>query len=157
VESGVHVRVGTLSKALGSIGGFVVGQSRLIDWLANRARPYVFSTAPPEAVAAAALRALEIVHEEPHRRAILLERAEMLRRRLQEQGWSTGDSASQIIPVPIGDPAQTVGLATDLRRRGFFVPGIRPPTVPEGESLLRISLSYAHTDGMISQLVDAMG
>jgi 8-amino-7-oxononanoate synthase len=157
VEGGVHVRVGTLSKALGSIGGFVAGPIRLIDWLTNRARTYVFSTAPPEAVAAVGLQGLKIVQQEPHRRRILLERARWLRDRLGEDGWSTGDSASQIIPVRIGDRQKTMALAVTLRERGFFVPGIRPPSVPQGQSLLRISLSYLHTDEMIRGLADALG
>jgi len=150
------VRVGTLSKALGSIGGFVVGQQRLIDWLANRARSYVFSTALPEATAAAGIEALRLVQCEPQRRAALLDRAASLREQLKQQGWSTADSASQIIPVIVGDPARTMDMASVLRERGLQVPGIRPPSVPAGESLLRISLSYAHTEEMIDRLLPAM-
>jgi 8-amino-7-oxononanoate synthase len=157
VEDAVPIRTGTFSKAIGSIGGFVVGQQRLIDWLANRARPYVFSTAPPEAVAAAALRALDVVQQEPQRRTTLLDRAADLRLRLQRQGWSTGASISQIIPVILGDSQRTMQIAAALRQQGLFVPGIRPPSVPQRESLLRISLSHAHTREMIDQLVEAMG
>lgn len=156
VEDGVHVRVGTLSKAAGSIGGFVVGSRLLIEWIANRARPYVFSTAPPEAIAAAGLEGLRRISKEPHRRTELLSRADQLRRRLIALGCDTGESASQIIPIIIGEPQATMRFAASLRERGFFVPGIRPPTVPEGESLLRISLSYAHTDEMIVALVEAI-
>ncbi len=157
VESAVHVRVGTLSKALGSSGGFVVGQRRLIDWLANRARTYVFSTAAPEATAAASFEALRIVQQQPQRRRQLLERAADLRRRLQQQGWSTGQSASQIVPVILGDPRRTMDLAAELRRQGLFVPGIRPPSVPPGQSLLRISLCHGHTDEHVDRLVQALG
>jgi len=156
VEDGVHVRVGTLSKALGSVGGFVVGQRRLIDWLANRARSYVFSTALPEATAAAALEALRLIQDEPFRRTELLSRAAQLRENLKRQGWFTGDSVSQIIPVIISDSARTMEMASDLRERGLLVPGIRPPSVPPGESLLRISLSYDHTEEMIDRLLQAM-
>ena len=156
VEDGVHVRVGTLSKALGSIGGFVVGQQCLIDWLANRARSYVFSTALPEATAAAALEALRLIQSEPFRRTELLSRAAQLREDLKRQGWHTGDSVSQIIPVIVGNPARTMELASGLRERGLLVPGIRPPSVPPGESLLRISLSYDHTEEMIDRLLQAM-
>lgn len=155
-EGGVHVRVGTLSKALGSIGGFVVGQQRLIDWLANRARSYVFSTALPEATAAAGIEALRLVQCEPHRRVALLDRAASLRGQLKQQGWSTADSASQIIPVIVRDPARTMDMASALRERGLLVPGIRPPSVSAGESLLRISLSCAHTEEMIDRLLQAM-
>ena len=155
VEHRVPIRVGTLSKALGSQGGFVVGQRRLIDWLVQRARPYVFSTAAPPALAAAAGAALDIVRDEPHRRAELLTRAERLRTALSRQGWNTGHSQSQIIPILVGAPESTMHLAAELRRRGLLVPGIRPPSVPAGRSLLRISLSYAHTEEMISALTHA--
>jgi 8-amino-7-oxononanoate synthase len=156
VESGVHIRVGTLSKALGSIGGFVAGQQRLIDWLANRARAYVFSTATPEAAAAAASQALRIVQQQPDRRCRLLETAADLRCRLQQQGWSTGRSVSQIVPVILGDPARTMDHAARLRHQDLFVPGIRPPTVPPGQSLLRISLCHGHTEQHLQRLLDAL-
>jgi 8-amino-7-oxononanoate synthase len=134
-----------------------VGPRPLIDWLANRARSYVFSTAPPEAVAAAALQALRIVRAEPDRRIGLLSRAERLRERLLAQEWRVGASRSQIIPLMIGEADETMRLARLLRERGLLVPGIRPPSVPLGESLLRISLTCAHTDEMIGRLVDALG
>ena len=88
VEDGVHIRMGTLSKALGSTGGFVVGRQSLIDWLVNRARSYVFSTAFPPSVAAAAIAALEIVRDEPQRRTELLDRAQSIREQLAAQGWN---------------------------------------------------------------------
>ncbi|MEX2092751.1 MAG: 8-amino-7-oxononanoate synthase [Pirellulales bacterium] len=152
----VHIRMGTLSKALGTGGGFVCGRQSLIDWLANRARPYVFSTAQPAATSAAAIAALDVVASEPHRRRELLQRATDLRLRLSEQGWHTGNSASQIIPLYLGDPDRTMQIATKLREAGYFIPGIRPPTVPEGESLLRLSLCYHHTPAMIDGLEAAL-
>jgi len=148
-----HIRVGTLSKALGSGGGFVCGTQSLIDWLANRARTYVFSTAQPPATSAAALAALDIARREPHRREMLLARAADLRSRLSSQGWNTGNSASQIIPLIIGDAKRTMELAAALRDAGFFIPGIRPPSVPGGESLLRLSLCYHHTAEIMDALV----
>ncbi len=138
VEDGVHVRIGTLSKALGGVGGFVAGSRALIEWLVNRARPYVFSTAPPAATAAAATAALEIVRGEPDRRRTLLARAESLRADLARQGWNTGTSASQIIPIMVGEAARAVGLSRQLLDRGLLVPAIRPPTVPDGEACLRV-------------------
>jgi 8-amino-7-oxononanoate synthase len=152
----VPVRIGTLSKALGTGGGFVCGRQSLIDWLANRARTYVFSTAQPGATSAAAVAALDIVAQEPERRTQLLERATELRARLTQQGWNTGRSESQIIPLVVGDPEQTMRFAERLREAGFFVPGIRPPSVPEGESLLRLSLCYHHTPAMIDSLVEEL-
>jgi 8-amino-7-oxononanoate synthase len=150
---GPHIRVGTLSKALGSSGGFVCGRKSLIDWLANRARTYFFSTAQPAATCAAALAALEIIRNEPHRRKNLLQRAAHLRLRLSAQGWNIGQSTSQIIPLIIGDPNRTMEMSEKLRDAGYFIPGIRPPSVPDGKSLLRLSLCYHHTPEMMDNLV----
>ncbi len=154
LEDRVHVRVGTLSKALGCMGGFVAGSRSLIEWLVNRARPYIFSTAAPAATAAAALAALDIVENEPRRRRELLARADRLRRQLADQGWNIGRSASQIIPIIVGEPSRAVALSAALRERGLYVPAIRPPTVPEGEACLRISLTWGHTEDMIAQLLE---
>jgi 8-amino-7-oxononanoate synthase len=155
-EEGVHARVGTLSKALGSSGGFVAGSQKLIDWLSNRARTYVFSTAMPEASAAATLAALEIVRTQPQRRSRLLELAAGLRKQLQASGLNVGQSQSQIIPVILGDPERTMRVANALRQRGFLVPGIRPPSVPVGQSLLRISVTWQHTDEQVAGLAQAI-
>lgn len=155
VESEADIRVGTLSKALGSAGGFVAGSRRLIDWLANRSRSYVFSTAQPAAVAAAAEAALWILKEEPYRREELRKRAQYLREKLGNHGWDIGQSRSQIIPVVVGDPKRALSLSAHLRKRGFFVPAIRPPSIPPGRSLLRISLSYGHTMNMVERLAVA--
>lgn len=157
VEGRIAVRVGTLSKALGCVGGFVAGSRLLVEWLVNRARPYVFSTAFPPANAAGAMVALEIVQQEPERRHDLLSRAADLRSQLAEQGWDIGRSASQIIPVVVGEAERAVAMAGALRERGLLVPAIRPPTVPEGEACLRISLTYGHTAEMIERLVEGLG
>jgi 8-amino-7-oxononanoate synthase len=157
VEQRVAVRIGTLSKAVGSLGGFVAGSRALIEWLVNRARPYVFSTAMPAAVAAAAIAALDIIRSEPHRRKGLLARAAALRQTLSAQGWNVGRSASQIIPVIVGDASAAVALSLRLRERGLFVPAVRPPTVPDGQAGLRISLTCAHTEAMLGQLAEALG
>jgi 8-amino-7-oxononanoate synthase len=157
VESTNLVRIGTLSKALGNHGGFVAGSQRLIDWLANRARPYVFSTAAPATCCAAAIAALEIVCAEPERRQRLDERSVLLRERLVNADLIRPTSLSQIVPVILGDADRTMAAAAELRRRGFFVPGIRPPSVPEGQSLLRISLTALHTEEQIDELVAALG
>jgi len=156
VESLVDVRVGTLSKALGAGGGFVAGPRTLIDWLINRARPYVFSTAMPPGTAAAATEALRIVRDEPERREQLLRRANELRERLRQRGHSTGLSASQIIPIVVGTPERALELSAQLRDAGLLVPAIRPPTVPEGESCLRISLTAGHTAEHIERLLEGL-
>ncbi len=156
VEDRVDVRVGTLSKALGSAGGYVAGSRSLIDWLTNRARPYVFSTAGPAGGAAAAMAALDAVRDEPHRRQELLGRAAQFRKALTGRGFDIGESASQIIPIRVGDSRRAVDLSAKLATAGLFVPAIRPPTVPEGEACLRVSLTFGHTKEMLETLLDRL-
>jgi 8-amino-7-oxononanoate synthase len=103
-------------------------------------------------VAAAGTAALKIVQEEPHRRKRLWALSDQLRRRLQSANLDVGTSTTQIVPVIVGDPARTLELSANLRDRGFIVPAIRPPSVPAGESLLRVSLSSEHTESMIEEL-----
>jgi 8-amino-7-oxononanoate synthase len=107
-------------------------------------------------VHAAAIAALDIVRDEPHRRTELLGRASGFRLRLVEQGWDVGRSASQIIPIVIGNSQRTMRLAGQLREAGFFVPGIRPPSVPEGESLLRVSVCWHHTPEILNALLQQL-
>ena len=147
-----HLHIGTFGKALGAAGGFVCASSSVIRWLANRARTYVFSTAHPAAVSAAALRALEIVVAEPQRRTALLTHAEVLRQRLQGLGWDTGQSVSQVIPIQVGSASQTMHISQALRRQGIWLPGIRPPSVPQNQSLLRLGLTAMHSPDMVDVL-----
>jgi 8-amino-7-oxononanoate synthase len=144
VESRVAVRAGTLSKALGSSGGFVAGSRELVDWLANQARSYVYSTAPPPAVCAAASAALRVVQDEPERRRRLLESASRLRALLADAGIEVGGEKGPIVPVVVGDPEGAVACAAALEQRGFLVPAIRAPSVPRGTDRLRVSLSADH-------------
>jgi 8-amino-7-oxononanoate synthase len=147
----VDVKVGTLSKALGSIGGFVAGSSRLIDWLVNHARPMIYSTALPPPAAAAALRALEIARDEPWRRAHVFHLARGLRQALPALG-----PGGPIVPVLIGEPARAVEVASRLRDRGLLVPAIRPPTVPERTARLRVSLTAGHRPDDLQRLIDGL-
>ncbi|MDB4533940.1 8-amino-7-oxononanoate synthase [Vicingaceae bacterium] len=152
----VDVRVGTLSKALGSIGGFVAGEKKLIDWIVNKARTYIFSTAQPDAINAASLASLEIVRDEPGRREGLLQMSAYVREQLSLQGWNIGDSASQIIPVIIGSAERALAIGGKLREQGLFAPVIRPPAVRHDHSLLRISLSSANSELHCDQLLSAL-
>ena len=156
VEAAVDVRVGTLSKALGSIGGFVAGSRPLIDWLVNRGRPYIYSTASPGAIAAAGIAALDIVRDEPNRRRTLLAKAESFRAELAAQGWNIGNSTTQVVPIAVGDPQRASKMSAALRQAGFFVPAIRPPTVPQGEACLRVSLGFGHDDEQIQSLLETL-
>ena len=153
---GVHIRVGTLSKALGAAGGFVVGHGRMIEWLRHKARAWIFSTAHPPAVAGAATRAIELVGREPERRRELLERAAAFRGRLAARGVDLGGAAAQIVPVVAGGPAAALALSARLAEAGYFVPAIRPPSVPPGRSLVRASLSWLHSEADLARLADAL-
>jgi len=154
----VHIRVGTLSKAVGAAGGFVAGSGRLVEWLRHKARAWIFSTAHPPAVAAAATRAIELIEAEPYRRRELLARAEAFRDRLRAGGSELGGAEAQIVPVVAGAgaAAAAVGLSTRLAEAGFFVPAIRPPSVAPGRSLVRASLSWLHSDADLVRLADAL-
>jgi 8-amino-7-oxononanoate synthase len=156
IEHGAHIRVGTLSKAMGSAGGFVTGSSQLIHWLVNRARPYIFSTASPPALCAAANEALTIVETEPERREGLLAHSAAVRDALRSQGWNIAQSESQIIPLVVGSASRALQLSARLLELGHFVPAIRPPSVPPGESRLRMSLTSNHTPEMIDSLLAAL-
>lgn len=157
VERRVSVRIGTLSKALGCAGGFVCGRRPLIEWLVNRARTYVFSTALPAAIAAAAVAALNIVQDEPWRREQLLARSRWLAERLREQDWNVGPTESQIIPLVVGESRRALELSAALAERGLWAPAIRPPSVPPGAARLRISLSYPHGEEALEKLLNATG
>ena len=156
VEGQVDVTVGTLSKALGSLGGFVAGPSVLAETLRNRGRAYIYTTAPPPALCAGAIAALDIVQREPQRRRRLLAMAADLRRGLQAAGFDTGLSQSQIIPVMLGSPQRATTVSHALFEAGFLIPAIRPPTVPPNTSRLRISLSSSHEEGDVARLVGAI-
>jgi 8-amino-7-oxononanoate synthase len=153
---GVHIRTGTLSKALGAAGGFVAGHADLIRWLRHSARAWIFSTAHPPAIAAAAARAIELVAQEPHRRVELRAKASAFRDRLTAAGLDLGGAEAQIVPVVAGAAESAVALSARLAEAGFFVPAIRPPSVPHGRSLVRASLSWLHPQSDLDQLADAI-
>lgn len=156
LETDVNLAMGTLSKAFGGYGGFVACSERMRDFLINRARSFIYTTALPPAVVGAALGALEWVEDHPDAGRILLERAATLRRRLRAAGLDTGASASQIIPIIIGDNRRIQAIAARLRAAGIIVAAIRPPTVPEGTARLRFSVSLAHTDGELARAAETI-
>jgi 8-amino-7-oxononanoate synthase len=157
VEADVDVVVGTLSKALGGIGGFIATRAEIVEWLINTAGAFIYTTALPPAACAAALAALDIVEREPHRRQKLLGLAGHLRRELGEvRGLNIGGSQSQIVPLVIGDAAATVRLADALVEEGLLVLPIRPPTVPRRTARLRISLCCEHRPDDVDRLVAAI-
>ena len=156
VSSRVPVKVGTLSKALGSIGGFVAGSASLIDHIINRARTLIYSTAMPPAAAAAALKGLELVNAEPWRRRLVLELGDRLRDSLAATPFDCPSTTGPIVPIVVGEAETAVALASMLRERGFHVPAIRPPTVPKGTSRLRVSLTALNTVEEIDRLIQTL-
>jgi len=159
-EAGVapDVLIGTLGKAFGAAGGFVTGSAPLRDLLVNRARTFIFTTALPPPVAAAARQAIEIAAtaEGDERRERLAGLGERLRSGLATRGAGRSPARGPIHPVLLGDNDRALAVSAGLRRRGFFVPAIRPPTVPAGTARLRVTLSAAHTPEEVDGLVDAL-
>lgn len=153
VEDRIPVRIGTLSKAIGSLGGFVAGSQTLVDYLRNFARTYVYSTAMPAGMARAAIASLQLTLQMNDEREQLRRTSFQLRESLIQIGLSVPNGDSPIIPVYLGDAEKTVQLSFELRQQGQFVPAIRPPTVPHEKSLLRISLSIKHTEKQIANLL----
>ncbi len=156
VRSDRILYMGTLGKAAGVSGAFVAGDAAVIDWLIQRARTYVFTTAMPPMLAAAVRASLEVFRAEPWRRERLREHVALLTRRLRGLPWPLIESRTAIQPLVIGDNALVMRLMERLWQRGFWVPGIRPPTVPEGSARLRVSLSAAHTTEQVAALADAL-
>lgn len=151
----VDIHMGTLGKALGGIGAYVAGSRALIDWLVNRARSFIYTTGMPPASAASALAALDLVEREPERRQRLWDNTRFLSDGLRGLGYRLGESRSQILPIIIGDARQTMSLAEAVLRRGVFAHGIRPPTVPEGTSRIRVTPMATHTGAQLERTLDA--
>jgi 8-amino-7-oxononanoate synthase len=141
VDRDVLLSINTAGKALGVSGAFVAGPEWAIDYLIQRARPFVFSTAPPPALAAALDASLDLVGCEPERRARLQARVGRLRARLADAGLPVLPNGSQIVPVPIGENDRAVAVAHTLQTQGFDVRAIRPPSVPKGTARLRVSVN----------------
>ena len=148
--------MGTLGKAAGVHGAFVAGEEALIEWLVQRARTYVFTTASPPLLACALMASLELIEAEEHRRARLRELIERVKTKLEGLQWRLGTSETPIQPLIVGDNRAALELAEGLRERGIWVPAIRPPTVPAGSARLRIALSAAHNAEHVDELAAAL-
>jgi 7-keto-8-aminopelargonate synthetase-like enzyme len=151
----IEIQMGTLGKALGAAGGYICGGRALVDYLVNRARSFIFSTAPVPAAAAAATAGIKLVQSAE---------GELLRSRLQQRiaefqsaiGNRQSPISAAIIPLILGDEARAVAAATSLRGQDIFVPAIRYPTVARGAARLRITLNAAHTAADVSALARAL-
>ncbi|MDP3293164.1 MAG: 8-amino-7-oxononanoate synthase [Nevskia sp.] len=155
-----EVYVATLGKSLGASGAFVAGSEALIEFLIQRARTWVFSTAPPPAIAAAARAALAIVRSEPEHQAQLARNIARFRAGIAALGedlpFRLMASTTPIQPLIVGDAGRAMALSRALFERGYWVAAIRPPTVPAGTSRLRVTLSAAHTEAQIDGLLEAV-
>jgi 8-amino-7-oxononanoate synthase len=153
----VPVLIGTFGKAFGTFGAFVAGDADLIEFLIQKTRTYIYTTALPPAVAAATRAALRVSQRESWRREKVLALAARLRAGLESRGASPGISVpGTIFPVVVGDAAKAVAVSRALEERGFLVTAIRPPTVPAGTARLRITLSAAHEEAQVDALVEAV-
>jgi len=152
----VDIIVATMSKALGSAGGVIATDKSLIDLLINRARSFIYTTAPTVANCAAALAAVEILKQEPQRRRKLASNAQYLRDGFKQLGVDIGQTNSHIIPVIVGTEKDALTVSNRLYEMGFFVPAIRPPTVPVGTARLRVSLQSEHTKEQMDGLCEGI-
>ena len=150
------VYMGTLGKAAGGAGAFVAGSEKLIEWLLQRARTYIFTTGSSPVIACALAASLTLIEHGDARRAHLQALREQLRGGLAGTRWQLLPSPTAIQPVIIGDNHEALRVANALYERGLWVPAIRPPTVPKGTARLRVSLSAAHSSEQVSQLIDAL-
>lgn len=141
----VDIQMGTLSKAIASIGGYVAGKRDLIDYLRNSSRSFIFSTALPPIAIAASLKAIEIIEHDKERREVLMSLVDWFKKELISIGFNVTNTITPILPIIIGDVNKTIELSESLLQEGIYAPAIRPPTVPKGTSRLRISLMATHS------------
>ena len=152
----VPVLIGTLGKAFGTSGAFVAGSEALIESLIQFARPYIYTTSQPPALACATLKSLELLRSEHWRREHVNLLIRQFRQGAEQIGLQLMDSLTPIQPILIGDSAKAVQVSQQLRARGLLVTAIRPPTVPVGGARLRVTLSAAHTEAHVQLLLDAL-
>src|SRR3990170_2967018 len=150
----VDIQVGTLSKAIGVLGGFIAGPHHLIEWLVNRGRPFLFSTSAPPAVVAACIEALDIIRDEPERLERLWENTNSFKAGLHELGFDTGMSETPITPVITGDEEKTQAFARRLFEEGVFTPAIVFPTVAKGRARVRTIVTADHTERDLAEALE---
>ena len=153
----VDIQVGTLSKAIGSLGGYVCGSRNLIDFLYHRARPFLFSTSHPPAVAASCLAAFQVLQEEPKWIERLWDNTRFFKAGLERLGFNTGQSETPITPIIVGKGDLAMRFSDELFANGVFAQGIGFPTVPEARSRLRTIVTATHTQSQLQRALDVMG
>ncbi len=155
-EAANILHMGTLGKALGTSGGFMTGTKDFIAYLINTSRSFIFSTAPPPAMAAAAQAAIHLIQQEPERRDRLWQNREHMYRGLKAMGCHMTKSQSPILPIIVNDPKLAVEMSLGLQKKGIYIPAIRPPTVPKGTSRLRVTVSAEHSIDQIDAALSAI-
>jgi 8-amino-7-oxononanoate synthase len=156
LQDHVNVAMGTFSKALGNYGGMIACSTAMKQWLVNRARAFIYTTALPPAILGGCLGALQVIRNEPGLGSTLLERVNAFRNQLQQRGFDTGQSRSQIVPIMIGDSERALALSAALSERGILAVAIRPPTVPQDTARLRLSVTLAHSPEDLSWTIDQL-
>jgi glycine C-acetyltransferase/8-amino-7-oxononanoate synthase len=157
LEGQVDVVIGTLGKSLGSYGAYACCDAEMAEYLVNSARTLIFSTALPPPAVAGAMAALDILRSEPQRVDRLRRNGALLREALAEEGLDPGDSETQIVPLVVGDPAAAMKSCEQALQRGVFAQAIRPPTVPEGTSRLRLAVMASHRSAELRQAARVLG
>jgi 8-amino-7-oxononanoate synthase len=156
LDEEVDLLMGTFSKSLATVGGFVAGDAVVIDFIKHQARSAIFSAAPPPASVASALKAIEIVEREPERRKHLWENTKTMRRELSTLGFDTGDSTSPVIPIVVGPDMEAFRMTTRLQEEGVFVNPVVSPAVPEGRAMIRTSYMATHTTDHLDMALAAL-
>jgi glycine C-acetyltransferase len=151
------VQVGTLSKAIGVLGGYVCGSKDLIEFLYHRARPFLFSTSHPPAVTAACMAAFDILESEPERIELLWNNTRYFKQQLRDAGFDTGASETPITPIIVGEAKTAMDYSRALFEQGLWATGIGFPTVPKGRARIRTIVTAAHSTGQLDQAVEILG
>jgi 8-amino-7-oxononanoate synthase len=155
IEDEVDLVMGTFSKSLATVGGFIAGSAEVIDFIRHEARSAIFSAAPPPASMAAAIKALEIIEREPQRRKNLWENARFMKREFETLGFDTGLSASPVIPLVVGEDIAAFVMTKKLQERGVFANPVISPAVPKGRSMMRTSYMATHTMEQLEHALEA--
>ena len=156
VEDSVDISMGTLSKAIGTLGGFVAGDGKLIEYLINKSRTFIFATALPPAILAASLKSFDLIENDPSLRQTLWKRVEQLNQGLREIGAQIQETPSPIIPIVVGEEEKAKKLSEALFEEGFFIPAVRYPAVPKKKARLRMTVSSLHQEEDICNLLAAI-
>jgi len=156
LEDDVDVVMGTFSKSLAGVGGFVVGDGRVVDWIKHKARTLIFSAAPPPASVASVMKALEIVAREPERRQQLWDNTAYMKREFTTLGFDTGESATPVIPLVVGEDLASFRMTIRLQEEGVFVNPVVSPAVPPGRALIRTSYMATHTRDHLDRALEAI-